>query len=249
MASSSNLTAQVDFDSSRKDSSASRQESDFLALRWRELLGGEFTLPYIESLRTFLREEYRSGAHVFPPKNQIFRAFSELDLDDVKIVILGQDPYHGPGQAMGRSFAVPSGVPVPPSLRNIFQEVSADIGPLQNKNSALEGWVKQGVLLLNTVLTVRSGEAFSHRNKGWETFTDKVITQLGAREKPLCFLLWGSPAQSKAKLITNPKHLILRSVHPSPLSAHRGFLGCKHFSQANTFLVSQGQEPIDWQHS
>ena len=222
------------------------RDLDFLAPGWRTRVGREFDEPYLESLRAFLREEYRSGATVFPPKDRIFTALRLVDFDDAKIVVLGQDPYHGPGQAMGMSFAVPDGVQTPPSLRNIFKEISDDLGVPLPRHTDLSGWAQQGVLLLNTVLTVRAGEAFSHRNKGWETLTDRVIETLGAREKPLVFLLWGAPAQQKIRLITNEAHLILKSPHPSPLSAHRGFFGCKHFSAANAFLERNGSAPIDW---
>lgn len=222
------------------------RDLSFLAPGWKAQVGEEFDKPYFEDLRTFLREECSSGAQVFPPKNLIFAALSAVDFSAVRAVVLGQDPYHGPGQAMGMSFAVPEGVPAPPSLKNILKEVHADLGTPVRHGTSLTGWAEQGVLLLNTVLTVRAGEAFSHRNKGWETFTDRIIENLGARAEPLVFLLWGAPAQAKASLVSNPAHCILKAPHPSPLSAHRGFLGCRHFSQANAFLRSVGQSAIDW---
>jgi uracil-DNA glycosylase len=219
---------------------------DFLAPGWRDRVGAEFDKPYVEELRAFLREEYRAGARVFPPKERIFAALGLVDYDEAKVVVLGQDPYHGPGQAMGLSFAVPDEVATPPSLRNIFKEVSEDLCVAPPRHTDLSGWAEQGVLLLNTVLTVRAGEAFSHRNKGWEVLTDRIFEELGAREKPLVFMLWGVPAQQKCRLIRNPAHLVLKAPHPSPLSAHRGFFGCKHFSQANAFLQRNGLHPIDW---
>lgn len=222
------------------------RDLSFLAPGWQAQVGEEFDKPYFESLRDFLRAEYRSGAQVFPPKNLIFAALRAVDFNAARVVVLGQDPYHGPGQAMGMSFAVPEGVPAPPSLKNILKEVHADLGTPVPRGTSLTGWAEQGVLLLNTVLTVRAGEAFSHRNKGWETFTDRIIENLGARAEPLVFLLWGAPAQAKASLVSNPAHCILKAPHPSPLSAHRGFLGCRHFSKANAFLQSVGQPAIDW---
>jgi uracil-DNA glycosylase len=225
------------------------RDLSFLAPGWRREVGEEFEKPYFEEIRHFLRAEYRAQKIIYPPKDLIFSSFRDVDFDEVKAVILGQDPYHGPGQAMGRSFAVPQGLATPPSLRNIFLEVASDMGVPPQKDTSLSGWVEQGVLLLNTLLTVRAGEAFSHRNKGWETFTDRVIAQLGKRPKPMVFLLWGSPAQQKAKLISGAQHAILKAPHPSPLSAHRGFLGSRIFSQANAFLQQQGQIPIDWSHT
>lgn len=224
-------------------------DPSFLAPGWRDRVGAEFSKPYMDDLRAFLREEYRSGVPVFPPKDKIFTALGMVDYHAARVVVLGQDPYHGPGQAMGMSFAVPKGVPPPPSLRNIFKEVASDLGVAEPRDTTLLGWAEQGVLLLNTVLTVRSGQAFSHRNKGWEVFTDRVIEELGAREEPIVFLLWGSPAQAKASLVKGRNHLLLKSVHPSPLSAHKGFFGCKHFSKANAFLSANGYGPVAWERT
>lgn len=216
-----------------------------LAPGWAKLLGDEFEKPYMNELRHFLRTESQAGKRVFPPTDKIFQALVDVDIDAVKVVVLGQDPYHGEGQAIGRAFAVANGVPPPPSLQNIFKEVASDVGISRPSGTSLDGWARQGVLLLNTVLTVRSGEAFSHRKQGWETFTDRVICELNNRTSPMVFLLWGSPAQLKSKMIINPRHLILRAPHPSPLSAHRGFFGSKPFTQANAFL-SAFTTPIDW---
>jgi uracil-DNA glycosylase len=216
---------------------------------WRKRLGAEAEKPYFKSLVRFLNEERRSGTAIFPSKDDVLRAVRSLDLPDVKVVILGQDPYHGPGQAIGLSFAVPNSLfPKPPSLQNIFKEIRSDLGvPIPEGLSDLSGWVAQGVLLLNTALTVRQGQAFSHRDQGWETFTDEVIKALNEREEPVVFLLWGAAAQKKKLLLTNSKHFILESAHPSPLSAHRGFLGNKHFSKTNEILRRIGKEPIRWE--
>ncbi len=218
----------------------------FLAPGWRPYLADEFKKPYMEGLRQLLRSEYQHNYNVFPPKEKIFRALKLVDFENVKVVILGQDPYHGAHQANGLAFAVEEGVRTPPSLMNIFKEIRSDIPHPKNLNSTLESWAKQGVLLLNTVLTVRESLAFSHRDKGWEQFTDKVIMSLNEKKEPVVFLLWGSAAHSKAALIKNPMHKIFKSVHPSPLSAHRGFFGCKHFSQANVFLAENNLKPIEW---
>jgi uracil-DNA glycosylase len=221
------------------------KDLSFLAEGWRSLLFNEFTKPYIEKIRQHLKNEMQNGFQFFPPKDKIFRALKLVDYQEVRVVIIGQDPYHGKGQANGLSFAVENGVSIPPSLNNIFKEIEADIGKRPHK-TCLESWAKQGVLLLNTVLTVRENSAFSHREKGWEIFTDKIIFLLNQKDTPVIFLLWGAAAQSKAKMITNPNHKILRSVHPSPLSAHRGFFGCKHFSTVNEILKSLRQSEIDW---
>ena len=205
---------------------------------WDELLGPEFEKPYYQKLRAFLKEEY---THY-----KIFNALQSTPYDKVKAVILGQDPYHGAGQAHGLCFSVQKGVKPPPSLQNIFKELNSDIGMPLPPYGELTGWTKQGVLLLNTVLTVREGQANSHKGKGWEQFTDRVITLLNQRETPMVFLLWGSPARKKKELITNPIHLVLETVHPSPLSAYHGWFGCKHFSRCNEFLKEQGMAPIDW---
>ena len=205
----------------------------------------EFQKDYYLQLRRFLKSEYAAQT-VYPDMYHIFNALQSTSYSDVKAVILGQDPYHGPGQAHGLCFSVQKGIVPPPSLQNIFKELQSDLGLPIPSHGELTSWTKQGVLLLNTVLTVRQGLPNSHRNKGWEQFTDRVIELLNARETPMVFLLWGANAGAKAALITNPAHRILKTVHPSPLSAHRGWFGCKHFSKANAFLQSVGQSPIDW---
>jgi uracil-DNA glycosylase len=220
--------------------------------QWRALLASEAAAPYFKKLSQFLNSEYRKGAVVYPERKNILRAIQSLDYDDVKVVILGQDPYHGKGQAIGLSFAVPNSLAQkPPSLINIFKEIEADLNTkVLREKSDLTGWVQQGVLLLNTVLTVKANAAFSHRDQGWEIFTDKIISALNERKQPVIFLLWGSPAQKKSHLITNKKHFILTAPHPSPLSAHRGFMGCKHFSKANSILVEKLNLPgIHWSHT
>ncbi len=212
---------------------------------WDELLSGEFQKDYYRQLRQFLISEYRSRK-IFPPMNDIFNALRYTSYSDVKAVILGQDPYHGEGQAHGLCFSVKKGTPPPPSLQNIFKEINSELGIPIPKHGELTEWAKNGVLLMNTVLTVRESSPNSHRGQGWEIFTDRVIELLNKRETPIVFLLWGANARSKAKLITNPKHLILQCAHPSPLSAHNGFFGCGHFAKANEFLQKNGIEPIDW---
>lgn len=213
---------------------------------WQYLLEDEFKKEYYLNLRKFLITEYKTRT-IYPNMYDIFNALHYTEYKNVKVVILGQDPYHGPNQAHGLSFSVKPGVPAPPSLVNIYKELNSDLGCYIPNNGYLKKWTEQGVLLLNTVLTVRAGEANSHKNMGWEYFTDKIIGILNDREDPIIFILWGSHAQSKMTLITNPKHYTIKSVHPSPLSAHRGFLGSKPFSKANDFLRSIGKEPIDWQ--
>lgn len=212
---------------------------------WDEILKGEFEKEYYLKLREFLVREYRTR-RIFPNMFDIFNALKYTPYGSVKAVILGQDPYHGEGQAHGLCFSVKRGVEPPPSLKNIFKEINRDVGAEIPKCGELTHWAEQGVLLLNTVLTVRSGEANSHKGAGWEIFTDKVISELNKREKPMVFLLWGSNARQKKSLITNPAHKILETVHPSPLSAYNGFFGCGHFSKTNEFLASVGEEPIDW---
>lgn len=204
----------------------------------------EFQKPYFKNLQAFLANEYANYT-IYPSEDKIFTALNLLPFDKVKVVIIGQDPYHEPGQAQGISFSVPENVTIPPSLVNIMQEINSDLGIECNKSGDLTRWVKQGVLLLNTVLTVRRGQANSHKDKGWETFTSEIIKKLAKRKKPLVFLLWGSYAQSFAPLIDS-QHLVLKAPHPSPLSAYRGFFGCKHFSKCNKFLEEHGVEPIDW---
>lgn len=213
---------------------------------WDGALKDEFEKEYYLKLREFLMEEYRSKT-IYPSMDDIFNALKFTSFVDTKVLILGQDPYHGEGQAHGLSFSVKKGIKTPPSLRNIYKELNADLGSKIPNNGYLKKWTDQGVLLLNTSLTVRSGEANSHRNMGWEIFTDRVIELLNEREKPVVFILWGNNAKSKEKLITNKNHFIIKSVHPSPLSASRGFFGTRPFSRTNEFLKSAGEEPIDWQ--
>lgn len=214
---------------------------------WKDLLAGEAELPYYKSLGKFLVEQYMEGT-VYPKKENIFNALQLTDYEDVKVVILGQDPYHGPNQAHGLSFSVEKGQKLPPSLKNMMKELQQDIGCEIPVHGDLTSWTKQGVLLLNTVLTVQAGKANSHKGQGWEQFTDAVIENLAKRDQPIVFLLWGKPAQSKRILIEriSRKHIILQSPHPSPLSAHRGFFGSKPYSKANEALLSLGQQPIDW---
>lgn len=211
---------------------------------WDELLKNEWSQPYYQELRAFLATEYRTR-EIFPPMHDIFNAFKLCAYEDVKVVILGQDPYHGEGQAHGLAFSVKKGVEIPPSLKNIYKELSDDVGFTPPSHGCLESWEKQGVFLMNATLTVRRGQPLSHRGHGWETFTDHVIRLLSEREKPMVFLLWGSNARSKKPLIDNKKHLVLEAPHPSPLSAFAGFFGCKHFSKANAFLAKMG-ERVDW---
>jgi len=212
---------------------------------WDELLSGEFEKEYYRELRAFLISEYRDKT-VYPDMHDIFNAFKYTAIEDVKAVILGQDPYHEPRQAHGLCFSVQRGVLKPPSLVNIFEELKNDLSISPPKFGCLEDWAKRGVLLLNTVLTVRRGEANSHKGKGWEIFTDRVIELLNEREKPMVFILWGANAKAKAALLTNPRHLIITGAHPSPLSAYNGFWGGKYFSRTNEFLTLNGEEPIDW---
>lgn len=213
---------------------------------WLSVVEVEMKKEYYKKLYIFLKEEYSKVA-VFPPSDDIFNALHFTDLKKVKVVILGQDPYHEKGQAEGLSFSVPKGVKIPPSLVNIYKELKEDVGITVPGHGHLKKWADQGVLLLNTVLTVREGQAFSHRNKGWEEFTDAVIRAVGREDRPIVFLLWGKAAEAKKTMLTNPKHLILTAPHPSPLSANRGFFGCKHFSACNTFLKNRGETEIDWQ--
>lgn len=213
---------------------------------WQELLADELTAEYYLKLREVLITEYKTRT-IYPDKHDIFNALHRTPYKDVKVVILGQDPYHGPGQAHGLSFSVKPGVPAPPSLMNIYKELETDLGCFIPNNGYLLKWADQGVLLLNTVLTVRAGEPNSHKPLGWTRFTDHIIRLLAQREAPMVFILWGKNAQDKKPLITGHGHLILESVHPSPLSAYRGFLGSKPFSKANAFLENKGMTPIDWQ--
>ena len=212
---------------------------------WDELLKGEFEKEYYLKLREFLKREYFTY-QIYPNMYDIFNALKYTSYSDVKAVIIGQDPYHGPGQAHGLCFSVQKGVAIPPSLQNMYKELYSDLGITPANHGYLKKWADNGVLMMNAVLTVRGGQANSHRNMGWEIFTDKVIELLNNREQPIVFILWGNNAKQKMKLITNPKHLILQAAHPSPLSAFNGFFGCKHFSKTNDFLISQGMTPIDW---
>ena len=213
---------------------------------WLEPLKPEFAKPYYAELFKFVKNEY-STRQIFPPADDIFNAFHLTPLHEVKVVILGQDPYHNDGQAHGLCFSVKPDVDIPPSLVNIYQELHDDLGCYIPNNGYLTKWAKQGVLMLNTVLTVRAHQANSHRGMGWEQFTDAAIRILNEQDRPIVFILWGSPAQKKAQMLNNPKHLILKAPHPSPLSAYRGFFGSRPFSQTNEFLVKNGLEPIDWQ--
>lgn len=213
---------------------------------WRARLEEEFAADYMKNLRAFLRDQIRTGKTVYPHGQEIFNAFNHTPFENVRVVILGQDPYHGPGQAHGLCFSVREGVRPPPSLMNIFKEIKSDLRKEPSVSGDLTKWADQGVLLLNTVLTVEKNQAASHRKKGWEKFTDAVIKQLSARKKPIIFVLWGSFAQAKADMIQSPPHVILRAPHPSPLSAHRGFLGCQHFSKINRQLKKWGEPEISW---
>ncbi len=211
---------------------------------WATLLKDEFEKPYFKELQAFLEQEY-STHDVYPPMENIFSALNTVKYEDVKVVIIGQDPYHEPHQAHGLAFSVQDGVEIPPSLVNIYKEIESDLGITCEKSGNLTRWAKQGVLLLNTSLTVRRGQANSHRGKGWEIFTNEIIKLLSKREDPMVFILWGSNAQSFEPEIAK-QHLILKAPHPSPLSAYRGFFGCRHFSKANNFLIAHGKTPIDW---
>lgn len=213
---------------------------------WQSKIGEEFEKEYYLKIRELLKKEYKTKI-IYPNMYDIFNALKWTAFSDVKVAILGQDPYHGHGQAHGLSFSVLPGVNIPPSLVNIYKELRDDLGCYIPNHGCLEYWAKQGVLLLNAVLTVRAGEASSHSRIGWQIFTDQIITKLNEREEPIVFILWGNHARSKKKLITNKKHYIIEAPHPSPLSAHRGFFGSKCFSKANTFLTSVGKDPIDWQ--
>ncbi len=214
---------------------------------WLDSIQPEFHKPYYKELYGFIREEYATGI-IYPPAEDIFNAFHFTPLSQVKVLILGQDPYHNENQAHGLSFSVlPSQTEIPPSLQNIYKELQEDCGCSIPNNGYLKKWADQGVLLLNTVLTVRAHQANSHQGRGWENFTDAVIQAVNQQGRPIVYMLWGRPAQSKIPMLTNPKHLILKAPHPSPLSAYRGFFGCRHFSQANAFLEKNGVTPIDWQ--
>ena len=213
---------------------------------WDNILKDEFEKDYYLKLRQFLKAEY-SSKKIYPPMNDIFSSLKASSFEDTKVVIIGQDPYHGFGQAHGMCFSVKKGVEPHPSLKNIFKELESDVGFKYTGHGELSRWAEQGVLLLNTVLTVREASPNSHKGKGWENFTDRVILELNKKNSPIVFLLWGANAKNKARLITNPIHIKLETVHPSPLSAYGGFFGCKHFSRANEILINSGQTPIDWQ--
>lgn len=218
-----------------------------LQAEWLNHLRSEFEQAYMHELSQFLRSEKASGKVIYPPGEEIFFALNSTPPHAVRVVILGQDPYHGPGQAHGLSFSVPQGVAIPPSLRNIYKELKADIGFEIPDHGNLQHWAEQGVLLLNSVLTVQAGQAASHQGRGWEKFTDAIVAAINRHCAPCVFMLWGKYAQRKGATIDAEKHLVLRSTHPSPLSAHAGFLGCRHFSQANAWLEAQGRGAIDWQ--
>ncbi len=214
---------------------------------WQRVLAAEFAADYMQELSTFLRQRVAQGARLYPPSRDIFRAFWATPPQAVRIVILGQDPYHNPQQAHGLCFSVNPGIAVPPSLRNIYRELQTDLQITPVPHGYLMPWAEQGVLLLNSVLTVEENRPGSHQGRGWERFTDRVIDHLSGQEQPLVFMLWGSQAQKKGQSIDSRRHLVLRAPHPSPLSAHRGFFGCRHFSKANDFLRQQGLEAVDWQ--
>jgi len=216
-----------------------------IATSWKSYLSSEFEKPYFKQLIEFVKDEYQNQT-VYPPGKEIFRTFDSCSLDQVKVVIIGQDPYHGPGQANGLCFSVRDGVRMPPSLLNIFKEIHADLGKPIPPSTDLGRWAEQGVLLLNATLTVRANTPGSHQNKGWETFTDTVIKTISDEKVNVVFLLWGAYAQKKGEMIDRNKHLVLMSAHPSPFSADRGFFGCKHFSKANTYLKNKGLKEIDW---
>lgn len=214
---------------------------------WQKKLAPQFEMPYMQKLRQFLREEKDKKKHIYPKSKDLFAAFQYTPMEEVNVVILGQDPYHGPGQAHGLCFSVQKGVALPPSLQNIYKELASDVGATPVSHGCLVPWARQGVLLLNSVLTVEKGQAASHQGKGWEQFTDEVIAQLNEQPKPIAFVLWGAYAQKKGAVIDTTRHCVIKSVHPSPLSAHRGFFGSKPFSKINAFLQQLGREPIQWQ--
>ncbi len=213
---------------------------------WLDAIGDEFKKEYYRDLYNFVKDEY-SKTVIYPPADEIFNAFHFTPLSKVKVLLLGQDPYHNENQAHGLSFSVQPGQDIPPSLQNIYKELNEDLGCDIPNNGFLKKWADQGVLLLNTVLTVRAHQANSHKNRGWELFTDAIINAVNKQDRPIVYFLWGAPAQKKAAMLNNPKHLVLQAPHPSPLSAYRGFFGCRHFSKCNDFLVKNGLEPIDWQ--
>lgn len=227
------------------DNAASREIK--LEHSWKTALESEFDADYMRNLRDFLRREKAAGKHIFPPGAEIFNALNSTPLNNVKVIIIGQDPYHGPGQAHGLCFSVKPGVAIPPSLQNIYKELQSDVGFTPPPHGCLDAWAAQGVLLLNATLTVEAGRAGSHQGKGWENFTDQIIAVLNEQREGLVFILWGSYAQKKGAAIDRNRHLVLQSPHPSPLSASRGFFGNRHFSRANDYLESRGVTPINWQ--
>jgi uracil-DNA glycosylase len=224
-----------------------QEKSGQLHPSWQAIIGDELTKPYMQALREFLKQEKAAGKTIYPPSPLIFNAFNHTPFEQVRVVIIGQDPYHGVGQAHGLSFSVPDGIAPPPSLINIFKEISSDLGITMSGKGDLTSWANQGVLLLNATLTVTQAQAGSHQGLGWETFTDAAINALNTQRKGLVFVLWGSYAQKKCALINEKNHLVLKSVHPSPLSAYRGFFGNHQFSRINQHLIQHGEKPIDWQ--
>lgn len=238
-----NTAPQTQLTSSLQASSSLQSSS---SLQWKDVLAGEREAPYFNELTEFIARERGNGKQIYPKNAEVFAALSLTPFNRVKVVILGQDPYHGPGQAHGLCFSVRPGVPLPPSLQNIFKELRSDLGCSIPTSGSLEHWALQGVLLLNTTLTVQEGQPLSHANLGWERFTDRVIKELNERRDGIVFMLWGSHAQKKGAAIDTTRHLVLKAPHPSPLSAHRGFLGCRHFSKANEFLSAHGGTPINW---
>jgi uracil-DNA glycosylase len=226
--------------------SDARRDVIRLSPEWLSLLRSEFTTPHMTALRAFLKAEKAAGKVIYPPGNEFFAALDATAPSEVRVVVIGQDPYHGPQQAHGLSFSVRKGQPIPPSLRNIFAELEADLSVVPPAHGSLLGWAKQGVLLLNSVLSVEQGMPGSHQGRGWEPFTDAVIAAIDGGERPVVFMLWGKHAQQKGAFIDRQKHCVLSAPHPSPLSAHRGFFGCRHFSQANRFLLERGYQPVDW---
>lgn len=229
-----------------KQKNMTQEKAGQLDASWQAVIGEEFNKPYMQNLRAFLKQEKANGKIIFPPSPLIFNAFNHTPFNKVRVVIIGQDPYHGTGQAHGLSFSVPAGIDLPPSLVNIFKEIEADLGIKMQKKGDLTPWANQGVLLLNATLTVQQANAGSHQNKGWEQFTDAAIKALNEQREGLVFVLWGSYAQKKGEIIDAKKHLVLKSPHPSPLSSHRGFFGNHQFSRINEYLVKKGQAPIDW---
>ena len=223
------------------------EKSGQLEASWQAVIGEEFNKPYMQALRAFLKREKMAGKTIFPPSPLIFNAFNHTPFDQVRVVIIGQDPYHGPSQAHGLSFSVPQGVALPPSLKNIFKEIEADLGLKMSEQGDLTAWADQGVLLLNATLTVEMANAGSHQKRGWESFTDAAISALNQHRDGLVFVLWGSYAQKKGEMIDSHRHLVLSSPHPSPLSAHRGFFGNHQFSAINAYLLQRGETPINWQ--